>query len=221
MRARNKRRRPLRSLRPEGLKDIYRRRLLDTHPDRARILGCSPEELHGRTLAVNEAYELLQRAIQAKWAALDSVDDTTFAARRADRSVEPIRYTGSVPARPLRLGEYLYYRGVISWQELIEALCAQRRRRPLLGQLAIRLRFLTREDVAHIRRRQSPHEKFGETAVRLGLITHGQLAILLGRQLGLGHRFGHYLAQNGVLSQARIDQLVEDHRRHTRQHGTR
>jgi hypothetical protein len=209
----------LRSLRPEGLRDAYRRRLLESHPDRAEIIGASPEELHARTIAINEAYCLLQDGLDANWSSLGSAPSPQPAGP-ASSAVDAIRYEGPLPQRALRFGEYLYYRGIISWQELIEALCDQRHHRPLIGELAVRLRYLVQEDIASVRASQRSRERFGETAVRLGLLTRGEVAVLLGRQIGLGHPLGHFLVEKGLLTAARLTRLVEEHRQHVRRHGT-
>jgi len=215
----------LRSIRPKGLRDAYRRRLMDVHPDRAEILGCPEGELHRTTVAVKEAYILLCRSLRNGRLALPPPSPpaprSPVPRPPANSSTQPLYYEGPVPKRALRLGEYLYYRGVIPWQALITALCTQRRQRPVLGELAVRLRFLTREQVAQVRRRQSLSERFGEAAVRLGLLARGQLCVLLGRQRTLGYPLGHYIARAGGVSDVRIRALVEEHERHVRRHGRR
>lgn len=207
----------LRCLRPEGIKDAYRRRLLETHPDRAAVLGQSAAVLHDRILAVQRAYCLLQGALR---------NGRMPTAREAGPQpakppVSRLFHRGPLPCRPLRLGEYLYYRGLISWQSLIQAICRQRRERPLLGELAVRLDYLTREDTRRIRASQVGAERFGETAVRLGLLSSGRLFVLLGRQRRMGRLFGEYIAESGSIPIARMARLIDEHRRHNRRHARR
>jgi len=210
----------LRCIRPGGIKDAYRRRLLETHPDRAAVLGQPPAALHRRILAVQHAYSLLQRALRN--GRLHVPDDgPSPAAAPAKAPGEPLFYTGPLPQRPLRLGEYLYYRGVISWQVLIRAIYHQRRERPLLGEMAVQLEFLTRDEARRIHQSQATDEKFGEAAVRLGLLSPGRVFMLLGRQRRMGRLFGEYIAESGSVTVARMARLIEEHRQHNRRHAKR
>lgn len=213
----------LRCIRPGGIKDAYRRRLLETHPDRAAVLGQPPAALHRRILAVQHAYSLLQSALRNGRLQVpdDGPSPSSPAAAPAKSAGEPLFYTGPLPQRPLRLGEYLYYRGLISWQALIRAIHLQRRDRPLLGEMAVRLEYLTRDEARRIHQSQAADEKFGETAVRLGLLSPGLVFMLLGRQRRLGRLFGEYIAESGSITMARLARLIEEHRLHNRRHAKR
>jgi hypothetical protein len=214
----------LRCIRPGGIKDAYRRRLLETHPDRAAVLGQAPAALHDRIVAVQHAYSVLQRALRNGRLVVPDAgpsEPPPPAPAPAKPSVERLFYEGPLPQRPLRLGEYLYYRGVISWGALIRAICRQRRERPVLGEMAVQLDLLTRDEVRQIRDSQAADEKFGEAAVRLGLMSPGRVFMLLGRQRRMGRLFGEYLAEGGLITPARMARLIEENQRHNRRYGKR
>lgn len=219
----------LRCLRPGGLRDAYRRRLMENHPDRAIILGQEPGDLHRRTVAIKAAYAVLHGAFRHGRVAVP----TESAARPTQPTAPPrdpspaaatgdnLFYRGQLPKRALRLGEYLYYRGVISWQALIQAICSQRRDRPRIGELALQLDYLAPEQILAIRHQQRPGEKFGATAVRLGYLSAGTVFVLLGRQRQLGRLFGEYIVEAGSLDAGHVPQLIDDHAQHNRRYGKR
>ena len=96
----------------------------------------------------------------------------------------------------------------------MQAICSQRRERPMLGELAVRFDLLDRDDIRLIRASQAPGERFGEAAVRLGLLAPGKIFVLLGRQRRMGRLFGEYIAETGALTVAQLARLVGEHRLH-------
>jgi hypothetical protein len=80
------------------LRAAYRRRVLETHPDRAAALGRGEAELAREFRAVSEAYELLAR-LRAGPAPAPRAPPPP-AARRADRARPPPRPTERAPERP-------------------------------------------------------------------------------------------------------------------------
>ena len=74
----------------------------------------------------------------------------------------PLFYHGPLPRRPLRLAEFLYFTGRISWQSLISALVWQRAVRPRFGELARELRSITSADLAKILASKLRHEQTGK-----------------------------------------------------------
>jgi hypothetical protein len=223
------------------LKTTYRRRALETHPDRARSMGRPESDLVAEFRRVAEAYQVLSqlaggpipeptrpapasrparhRSSAERTPAPEPVRATRPAVR-ADVPGHRIRYSvhpEDLPRRKLRLAEYLYYSGRVPWTAFVEAIAWQRRQRPALGRIAVEWGFLDPEDVGRImeeRRLRDAHAvPFGEFAVRLGYLTSFQLLAILGRQLRLQRRIGEFFVENGYLQ---ADDLDEIRRRLTR-----
>src|SRR5208337_3762600 len=88
-------------------------------------------------------------------------------------------YRGPVPRRRLRLAEFLYYTGRVSWQSLIAAVVWQRRAQPRFGELARELRCISAPDLARILGSRLRHEQTGETARRLRILTAAEVERIL------------------------------------------
>jgi hypothetical protein len=113
-----------------------------------------------------------------------------------------------MPQRPLRFGEFLYFRRVITWQQLIQALVWQRRQRPRLGEIATRWRWLSPEEVDALLRAKAPGDRIGEALVRHGLITPFQLRVLLHQQRRLQLPIGRFFVDAGLLSVEALEQFL-------------
>ncbi len=194
-------------LRLSELRQAFRRRALETHPDRAALLGRPEPELAAEYNALAEAYRLLEahaaRRVRLNTKPAPAPRDGAAPAPSSDH------YAGSpVPRRPLRLAEWLYYSGAVSWRSAVEAVTWQRRQRPPLGRLATDWGWLAAGEVALLlagrRRDGRPGEPLGEYAVRKGRLTRAQLLALLGRQRRLQRRIGTYFVESGILREEEI-----------------
>jgi hypothetical protein len=214
-----------------ALKATYRRRAMETHPDRAGALGRGAMELAREFLAVNEAYRLLSRlrppvaraapparaprgespAPAAPRRAPAPEPWPPRAAPRPDAGVRPSVPAEELPRRRLRFAEYLYYSGRVRWSELADALAWQRTQRPPIGRIAVELGFLAHDDVGVIleRRRLAGANAvpFGEWAVRLGYLTPFQALAALGRQLRAQRPIGQYFVERGILGPDEIEAI--------------
>lgn len=216
----------------EDLKAVYRRRALETHPDRARAVGRSEADLAREFERVSRAYRVLtawNRPAPSRGAAAPFRPPPAAPARspfrpssaaharsapprpRATAAPKDDPQAAALPRRKLRLAEYLYYSGRISWPALTDAVAWQRRQRPAIGRLAVAAGYLTADQVARLldRRRASGEQgvPLGEYAVRHGALTSFQLLALLGRQVRLQRRIGEYFVEQGLLDPEEIDEL--------------
>ncbi len=194
------------------LKAAFRRRVLETHPDRAHVLGRPEAQLRREFLAIVEAYRLL--------GSLGGPPRSAAGAPRPPRPQRPAPrrhdpppgqppsrehfHRGPLPQGRLRFAEYLYYSGRVSWQALVESIAWQRSQRPAIGRIAVGWGQLTDEDVRQLlesRRRNREHGVlFGEHALRRGMLTPFQLLALLGRQRRMQRRIGEFFVERGILS---------------------
>lgn len=233
----------LRYLQPIGIKSAFKKRALETHPDRAKQLGHSTRRLQEEFHCVKQAYELLLSYVENKTQRI--VAEPGFTVRktkgpnsqsrwqkpaepaaqqpqpyRQRRTAEDHFYTGPLPRRSLMFGQYLYYAGYISWRMLVEAISWQRMMRPSIGQMALQSGILTQRDVVQVLSQRRQEERFGECAVRIGYMTPVQQGSLVNKQRCQQRRIGEYFITQNVLSKDQLAGLIEQHRRHNSEAGS-
>lgn len=214
-----------------GLKAVYRKRALESHPDRAVALASEPLVLEEKFKEVHAAYRDLHDYLAGPCGGEagaperrpgDPSRTTRFwgwgpatgggPSRESDR-----RYSRAIlPQRALLFGQYVYYSGAISYRELIDALVWQKVQRPLLGRIGVLWKWLRDEDVRQILRQRQWGERFGEAALRGGYLTPEELKAMLGRQRLLQPRIGRYFVEKRILAAVQVEELAEKARRHNR-----
>ena len=123
-------------------------------------------------------------------------------------------YSGSLPERPLRLGQYLFYTQHITWNDLISALVWQASHRPRLGEIALEHGLIAEHHLKYIHKRKYSQELWGEAAVRLHVISLQQLLLLLGAQRLCGCPLGRFFQNIGRLTEADLVFHVSAQQRH-------
>jgi hypothetical protein len=115
----------------------------------------------------------------------------------------------------MKFALYLKSKGVISAEQLVAALEIQQDRLPPIGQLAIEENLLTPREVFHVLCSQSdaPGERFGDTAIDLGLMTQSQLHWLLAIQLERREPLEAILVEQRTLSQYQMVEELTAYRR--------
>ena len=206
-----------------GLRSAYRKKALETHPDRAKALGRDEAKMSDRFREVTLAYERLIPIVNNKGAvplrrksSVEKNNKRTNARRQAKRDFSELFYTKEVPKRELLLGQFLYYTGLISWPTLIKAITWQRRQRPLIGQIALGWEMISRNEIQRILMRRNLRGKFGERAIRLGYLSRFQLMALLGKQRNLQCPIGEFFVDEGILPLQDMEIMVERQKIHNR-----
>jgi len=198
----------------------FRSRAMEVHPDRAAALGRSPAVLAKAFGQVEAAYRLLCEHLNP----CPQSKDTTPATPPAHPAPQPRRecptpppdhfWSGHVPPRTLRFGEYLYYSGRIPWMQLIHALVWQTRQHTRFGQIAASLGYLTAESIAKSLSQRRPTEKIGEAALRLRLLSVLQQQAVLHAQTRGRRRIGDYFLESGILAADELAQFEHGFRSH-------
>jgi hypothetical protein len=229
----------LRCLQMPGLKAAYRVRALETHPDRAIALSLPSADLEEKFKEVNAAYRELNDYLQNPFR-LKRLGDP-FPARphqasarrnpgagpwikKTCASPDRVRehfFRGTVPSRRVLFGQFIYYSGCISYRQLIDAILWQKVRRPLIGQIALRWRFLYEDEIPEILKHRRRGEKFGDAALRGGYLTPDDLRVILGWQRLLQPRIGSYFVEKRLMTVSVVEKMVERLRRHNGQFNTR
>lgn len=207
-------------MRLPGLKAAFHRLAQRCHPDAAARNGGDAAEMQERFLAARRAYELLVPYVTGEKAFPDAAPAPVFprpGAWAGKRAARRTFYHGELPRRPLRFGEYLYYRGCICREDWLSAIAWQRTRRPRIGDLAREQGMLSQASLLTINRLRQPGELLGAAAVRLGFLVNGQVSRLLSLQRRHGALLGQYFTERALLSPARLETLLRDHFRHNLQ----
>ena len=215
----------LRYLKPAGVKAAFRKKALETHPDRAIMLDGKVDSLEKRFKEINLAYQLLQGFMSCPWKYHLGEDGSLY--RRKTWPTKPAptktydvtkntKHTGRIPQRKLLLGQYLYYSGQIPLTTLIRAIVWQRIQRPSIGSLAVRWEWLDQADVMDILHERRRGEKFGECALRRGHLSKYKLVLLLDRQRMLQPKIGNYFIKEKIMPSYKINKLVEELKVHNK-----
>lgn len=209
----------LRYLQPGGAKAAFRKKAKETHPDLAAGLPLRLQRQQAEQFQrARAAYEVLTAFLRHR-----EEPGTAEPAGRTAAGPAPAAgadyYRGPLPSRPLQLGRYLYFRGIIPFRMLLQALAWQRGCRPVVGVIARELGYLTAADVHTILTASQPG-RFCEKAVKLGLLRPFQASQLLLNQRSRHRRLGHYFVQHGLLTSAELDQLLKEFRTHNARFGS-
>ena len=115
----------------------------------------------------------------------------------------------------VHFGLYLKKRGIISAEQLVDALEVQLNTLVPIGQLALEEGILSVRDIFTILRAQSdsPHERFGELAIELGLMTRDELMRLLMIQADRKRSLSEILVWQGMLTERRASTELAAYRR--------
>ena len=210
----------LRHLYPSELKAAYRKKALETHPDRSKTRGEIETDMNKCFIEVALAYETLSSIIKGDKAFI-LADKKGLQRKSKEKNIRPINrknlsdhfYKGRLPKRRLLIGQFLYYSGLISWRTLIDAIIWQKRQRPPIGQIALKWGILSSYDIKRIltgrNKERSYKEKFGEYAWRKGYITSFEHMALLGKQRRLQCHIGEYFIEQRIIGAREIERMIK------------
>jgi hypothetical protein len=210
----------LQQLQLSVLKSAYRKKVMETHPDRSKGIGEIESRMNDGFIEVCQAYHKLKSAISNKtMQTINHPTDSPFKKMYPHASVKknPMApdhyYKGVFPRRKLLFGQYLYYSKKISWKTLINAIIWQQKQRPPIGQLAIKWGILSSYDIKKIlvERIQDKRYKmkFGEYALQKGYISSFEHLALLGKQRRLHRPIGEYFTRKNILRPGELDCLLK------------
>ncbi len=223
-------------LQPNGAKSAYRKKAKETHPDYfysedSRIQQ-QQTDLFRQLL---EAYETINRFFKERDAGLwtpsprvaQSASKSSWSrssqkrpshaaydANTAWKQTANDYYRGPLPSRVLEFGRFLYFTGHISYWSLIQALTWQRKQRPVIGAVALRWGWLDKEPFERIILASNIPGRFGEKAVRLGLLTEFQVRTLLYYQRTQQERIGNYFVLQNLLTAEHVELLMHQLHKH-------
>ncbi|HQO01437.1 MAG TPA: DnaJ domain-containing protein [Spirochaetota bacterium] len=215
-------------LKQSQLRDAYRKRVFEAHPDRARILGLTEQELTERFKEINTAYNKLNEYILDHIPVAD--ERNNFSERNKDaaqyyrnfnrtwsnrrKEAPGNKFSIHIPETELMLGQFLFYNNIITLQTLFDAVIWQRKQRPSFGQIAMEWGILSHDDIQSILRKRKHREKIGEYALRNGYITQFQYMAILGKQRQMQKPLGQYFIEKNILSPDELENYVDLQKKH-------
>ena len=216
-------------LQPEGLKSAYRKKAKETHPDLFSRYAPHVQKMQAsRFRDVVRAYDIVSQFFQQREDGLWRVSSGGHNTRRYSKEQQPGKsnkhtyaktsektfFPRTVPSLPLQIGHYLYYRDLITYQALIDAIIWQRKQRPMIGDIALRWRWLDSAAIDRIVRAKKGLGRFGERAIILGLLTAFQVKTLLYSQYTQQERLGAFFVKQNILTREVVDALVRELQEH-------
>jgi len=210
-------------MQPSGVKAAYRQRAKESHPDATSHHDQSTQRRQlDRFREVTDAYKLICTFFSQKTAGATAKQhygySSAMSQAKRQPQPEPLYYRGPIPPRPLEIGRYLYYRGIIPYQALIQALGLQRRQRPSVGRIARSWGWLTGDGINNILFCQHLEGRFGDKAEHLGLLNRFQINSILHYQKTRQKKLGQYFVQMGYTTPLQMDKLVHDLHEHNTCH---
>ncbi|KJR43280.1 molecular chaperone DnaJ [Candidatus Magnetoovum chiemensis] len=123
----------------------------------------------------------------------------------------------SIPSRKLKIGEYLYYSGVIAWKELIAALVWQAKNRDRMGEIASRWGWINEKQIKTVLKRKDKGERLGDALVRMKVITPFQRNMLVWQQRKSQKPIGEYFMKENKMPEIILKRYLKnlnDHNMH-------
>ena len=206
-------------IQPEGLKNAYRDRAWEFHPD-----ACDRDydQIYrtDRFRRSVDAYQLLSKYLHERKPTIQlrhtHTPLTPTPRITIERAEDEQYYDDLMPTIELKLGLFLYYSGAISYQAVVRALMWQRDQRPPLGDFACKWGWLSEDDITTILGATHIVGSFGERAVALGLLTDSQLNIILLHQKSLQQPIGRYLVSRSILTELSLQYHLRELANHNR-----
>lgn len=151
-------------IQPSGIKSAFRAQVKLKHPDLADREERSPGEMTEEFRTLYDAYRLLMELKSRRFRRTEPPD--TASPPRTGTENRDFFYQGTkVPPHHMRLGEFLFYSKVISWQTLIQAIIFKKQFDDrLMGRYFIEKSFLSEPDLHRYLALQKAHnQKFKKT----------------------------------------------------------
>lgn len=221
----------IKGLQLSSIKAAYRSRAKETHPDRSKSLGIDEDILTRKFAEITDAYQSLTSYLERNRGAANRGFYSGGAEKFRSRYYreEPRQKTAAQGAASgtagrgqnyypknfrLLFGQFLYYSGHINFNTLLDAIIWQRRQRAQYGKIAMDWGILTHSDIVHVLKNRLPSEKFGETAVRLGLVNPFQHTAILVKQRKMQCYIGEFFVKKGILTPNMLAHLLKKHEHH-------
>jgi hypothetical protein len=198
----------------EGLKAAFRKRAMELHPDRAKILGKSSNELSELFKDVQTAYERLRELLGPSFEASHHFRKTSKPHETWTSAPGEHYWEADLPHSKLLFGQFLYYAGLVTFNTLISAITWQRQQRPSFGRIARMWDYLSDDEIREIITSRALGERLGDAALKQGYLTYFQRNAIVGFQKWLQRPIGEFFQEIGILEEEEIVYLLKLLKKH-------
>jgi len=218
------------SLDIKDAKRIFRKRLMECHPDRAQIVGTDEKVLTERFKRLQAAFDMILCYLESRPAAAAGRPSptsspyvapwtpprATYAPPRpqVDASAKDHFWSGPIPRKALLFGQFLFFCGRISSVTLLRAISWQRMQRPIFGKIGRAWGLLTEGQIARALQSRPQDLKIGESCLRFGFIRDIERETILRFQREQQPRIGRFFLNVGAITTGDLEDLFRLHLEH-------
>lgn len=209
----------------DKLKKEYRKKAMLLHPDRVKITGTNEAYASEKIKILNNAYNTISNLFKTKkYISIPYIKPYYKQHIKKYYSNNSGFYshnkkTKIVPKYKLRLCRFLYYKGLINYKTIINAIIWQLRNRPKVGDIALKEKYVTFEKILEIIKNRKIGEKFCETAVRLNFLQEQQVKHIFSIQRSYNKPIGQYFLEKKILTRQELNSTLLELKHHNSYHS--
>ncbi len=208
------------------IKSEYRKKAMLLHPDRVKITGKNIDSISEKFITLNNAYHLVSPFFKSrKYISIPYIkpyfkQHSKQYSRKNYKTYHDInrKRKRTIPKLKLRLCRFLYYKGIINYKTIIDALVWQLQNRPKVGEIALKNKFITFDKILKIIKTRNIGEKFLEAAVRLNYINNYHVKHIFRIQESYNVPIGKYFLENKILTRNELHSILKELQNHNLKH---
>jgi curved DNA-binding protein CbpA len=205
------------------LKKEYRKKAMQLHPDRARITGNSEESVSEQFKLLNNAYNLVSNIFKSKkYISIPYSKPYYRSHKKKAYTHSPYNFYNKkpriIPKIKLRLCRYMYYKGLIDYRTIINAIIWQLQNRPKVGDIALKNNYITYEKIIEIIKNRKIGEKFCQAAVRLNFLQKHHVRYIFNIQKSYNKPIGQYFIEKKILTRNELNNILNELQNHNLKH---
>ncbi len=201
-----------------SIKREFRKKAMLFHPDRAKINGKNEELISEQFKRLNNAYSYISPFLKSKKYISIPYNKPYYKHQYTKHKYNKTFYnsykTRVLPKLKLRLCRYLYYKGIINYKTIINALVWQLQNRPKVGEIAVMNKFIKLDKILKIIRNRKIGEKFCEAAVRLNYLNTHHVSHIIKIQNSYNAPIGKYFLENKLLTRNQLHSILLELKKH-------
>jgi hypothetical protein len=210
----------LKSITIDSIKSVYKKMVFKYHPD--MFYGYPEKVIEEKKqffVKVVAAYEVLIKYVMEKNVTPPPKNNHNFSFSQKSsynqkKNGNNEHAFGNIPKRNLKFAEFLYYKGVITWNDLIKSVTWQRMKRDKIGEIALRWHFVDEDGLFYTLRKKTVYDLTGELLINNDLITSFQLKSLLFQQRKEQPKIGEFFVINNILTNNELIRYLYLHQKH-------
>ena len=200
-----------------SLRKTFYLQALHWHPDRVMVTGNDSAYSVEMFKKIHSAYEVLKDVAGKKVKIIPRHVPERKSQSGSNSSTFNWPYASAtfwnkwkMPNCRVRFAQYLFYKGVIDWNTIIDALVWQKKNRPRVGQIGLDFGYFEESTINFILSNRSLGLLFCRAAVELGFISNYQSLTMIGRQKQFNAPIGRFFTERGILSPIKLQVYLNE-----------